>query len=193
MKVKLVVASGVHEGREIPLAGPQFLIGRDPQCQLRPSSPAISKRHCAIIIRGGKVFVRDFGSTNGTFIDGNSIQGEIEVNNQARLKAGPLDFKIMIEVAKAAPTPPKTPIPKAKPKGDDDEFAAFLLEGDEGAANAPPGIIPDGSTVMEIAAQSGQEGEKKDAAKPDAKKNADADTRSAAADILRQYQRRPRS
>src|SRR5262245_19029810 len=103
MKVKLVVASGVHEGREIPMAGPQFLIGRDPQCQLRPSSPAISKRHCAIITRGGKVFVRDFGSTNGTFIDGNSIQGQIDINDQARLKAGPLDFKIVIEVAKAAP------------------------------------------------------------------------------------------
>jgi len=192
MKVKLVVASGVHEGREIPLAGPQFLIGRDPQCQLRPSSPAISKRHCAIIVRGGKVYVRDFGSTNGTFIDGNSVQGEIEIVDQARLKAGPLDFRVVIEVAKVAPTPPGTPIPKAKPKGEDDEFAAFLLEGDEGAANAPPGIIPDGSTVMEVAVKPGEEGAKKEETKPDHKKG-EGDTRSAAADILRQYRFRPRS
>ena len=90
MKVKLVVAQGVHEGREIPIAGVQFVIGRDPQCQLRPSSPAISKKHCAITIKGTKVFVRDFGSTNGTFADGVAIQGEVEVHDKTLLKVGPL-------------------------------------------------------------------------------------------------------
>ena len=74
MKVSLVVASGAHEGKVIPLTGAQFLIGRDQQCNLRPASPAISKLHCAVLIRDGKVHVKDFGSTNGTLVNGALIQ-----------------------------------------------------------------------------------------------------------------------
>jgi len=54
MKVSLVVATGAHEGRVIPVTGSQFLIGRDPQCHLRPASQAISKLHCAVLVRDGK-------------------------------------------------------------------------------------------------------------------------------------------
>src|SRR5262245_23665565 len=114
MKVKLVVGSGVHEGREIPIASQQFVIGRDPQCQLWPSSPAISKKHCAIIQRGNKVFVRDFGSTNGTFVDGQAVTDEVEVTDQAKLKVGPLDFRLLIE-ATAIQKPLAAPPAPAKP------------------------------------------------------------------------------
>src|SRR4051812_2979685 len=65
MKVSLVVASGVHQGKAIPIAVPQFLIGRDPQCHLRPASQAVSKQHCAVVVRDGQVYLKDFGSTNG--------------------------------------------------------------------------------------------------------------------------------
>ena len=42
MKVSLIVASGVHVGKSIPVSGAKFLIGRDPECQLRPASQAVS-------------------------------------------------------------------------------------------------------------------------------------------------------
>jgi pSer/pThr/pTyr-binding forkhead associated (FHA) protein len=188
MKVKLVVASGVHAGREILIAGQQFVIGRDPQCQLRPSSPAISKKHCAVILRGGKVFVRDFGSTNGTLVNNEMVVGEVEVGDQASLKAGPLDFKVVIEGAPAVPkAEPAAPARKPAAKsGEDDDFAAFLLEGDQGGSSSA--TVPDGSTIMEMGAIPPQAEEKK----PEPKKP-EADTRSAAADILKLYQRRPRS
>lgn len=194
MKVKLVVATGVHEGREIPIAGPQFVIGRDPQCQLRPSSPAISKRHCAILVKGGKVFLRDFGSTNGTFANGQPVQGEVEVTGSTPIKVGPLDFRLVVEPA-TAPAPAAAAAPAAKKpagKGEDDEFAAFLLDGDEGPATA--GSVPEGSTIMEMSAvkPGDPDPESKDKPKPETKA-AEADTRSAAAEILRKYQRRPRS
>lgn len=183
MKVKLIVASGVHEGREIPIAGQQFVIGRDPQCQLRPSSPAISKKHCAIILKGNKVFVRDFGSTNGTFVNEQMVSGEVEVTDQTTLRAGPMAFRIAIEEVQP-PKPAAVAKPATAPAGEDDDFAAFLLEGDSG-----PAAVPEGSTVMEMGSLTPQEGGEK---KPEPKK-AEADTRSAAADILKMYQRRPRT
>lgn len=193
MKVKLVIATGVHAGREIPIVGPQFIIGRDPQCQLRPSSPAISKKHCAIYLRGGKVFVKDFGSTNGTAVNGQQLAGEIEIANGASVQAGPLDFRVVIDApVKMAPTPAKAPAATGK-SGEDEDFAAFLLEGDEGPTGISPTAVPGGSTVMQMGAI--QPTEAQTEPKPEEKKKAEpeADTRSAAADILRKYQRRPRT
>jgi predicted component of type VI protein secretion system len=136
MKLRLVVASGVHEGKGIPITTPQFVIGRDEQCQLRPASPAISKRHCALMVRGGQVFVRDFGSTNGTFVNGQLVEGEVELFDQDLLKVGPLEFRVGMEVstvmskpataapkaaaaAKVAAVPARAPAPAAKPADDD--------------------------------------------------------------------------
>jgi predicted component of type VI protein secretion system len=97
MKLSLVVAQGVHQGKVIPVPTPQFLIGRDPQCQLRPASEIVSKRHCALLVREGKVVVRDFGSTNGTFVNGEAITDEREVSNGDLLKVGPLEFTVRVE------------------------------------------------------------------------------------------------
>ena len=56
MKLSLVVMTpGKMEGKAIAITLPQFVIGRDPQCQLRPASPVISKRHCAILVKDGKL------------------------------------------------------------------------------------------------------------------------------------------
>ena len=81
MKISLVVASGVHQGKPIAIPGTQFLIGRDEGCHLRPASPAISKKHCLLLVRDNKAFVRDLESTNGTFVNG-------ERTEVARLASG---------------------------------------------------------------------------------------------------------
>ena len=116
MKVSLVVASGVHQGKVIPIVGPQFLIGRDPECQLRPASQAVSKQHCAVIVRDGKVYLQDFGSTNGTLLNDVIVKGEERlVENNASLKIGPLDFTVRIELT--APKADGTPLPDLNAEG----------------------------------------------------------------------------
>jgi predicted component of type VI protein secretion system len=115
MKLSLVVlTTGKQEGKLLPITLPQFLIGRDPQCNLRPASAAISKRHCALIQRDGKVFVRDFDSTNGTFVNDQQIKGEVEVHHDDRLRVGPLSFTVQIE-ATAPVNKPTPPPPTRKP------------------------------------------------------------------------------
>src|SRR3954466_4610239 len=110
MKLSLVVLSeGKVSGQAIPIKLPQFLIGRDPQCHLRPASPVISKRHCALITRNGKVFVRDFESTNGTFVNDVRVENQRELKNNDVLKIGPVVFKVQLEVPVAVDKP--TPLP----------------------------------------------------------------------------------
>lgn len=132
MKVSLVVASGAHEGKQIPIAGSQFLIGRDPQCQLRPASQAISKKHCGFEVRDGKVYVVDYGSTNGTTVNDEVIRGvEVAVQDGASVKIGPLDFVVRIE--KSAPKPDGTPLPS-----DVEAAALAAVKAAAGTAARPP-------------------------------------------------------
>lgn len=103
MKLSLVVLSGKPEGKEIPIRLTQFLIGRDADCHLRPASPLISKRHCAILVREDRAYIRDFGSTNGTLVNQEQIQGEAELHDGDNLKVGPLTFQVKL-LAEPAPT-----------------------------------------------------------------------------------------
>jgi pSer/pThr/pTyr-binding forkhead associated (FHA) protein len=214
MKLRLIVEGGVHAGKAIPITLPQFVIGRDAQCNLRPSSAAISKRHCAIMVRGSQVFVRDFGSTNGTFVNGVLVQGEVELRNADKLKVGPLEFVVGLELA-TAPKAAAKPVPAsatadangkaadehvdmtvAPSEGPTSDKIADLLLDDDGAA--PPAnastldtaeSVPEGSTIMELPA-TGKPGEP---AKPPVKTVlGTGNTSNAAAEILRKYQRRPR-
>src|SRR5437764_1384362 len=102
----LVLTSGKMEGKALDVKLSQFVIGRDPQCHLRPASPHISKRHCAQLQREEHVYLRDFGSTNGSFVNDEPVKGEVELHNDDRLKIGPLEFKVRIEAGVAAPARP---------------------------------------------------------------------------------------
>jgi predicted component of type VI protein secretion system len=140
MKFSLTVLSaGTMQGKVIQIPLAQFLMGRGPECNLRPSSPGISKRHCSLMTRSGKVFVKDFASTNGTFINDQRIKDETEVTDGDCLKVGPLAFRINVEHAPSVSEP--TPLPAAVAKqavaSDDEEAAALLLAMQEKEASAP--------------------------------------------------------
>src|SRR5437867_12903547 len=119
MKLSLEVSVGKAAGKVIAIAGPQCLIGRDPDCHLRPASPVISKRHCALVLREGRAYIKDFESTNGTLVNNERIIGEQELNDRDALKIGPLEFVAKLEGAEAVPVDKPTPAPAAN-QGDDD-------------------------------------------------------------------------
>jgi pSer/pThr/pTyr-binding forkhead associated (FHA) protein len=175
MKINLVVLSaGTAAGKALSIKVPQFIIGRDPGCNLRPASAMISKRHCAVLVKNGQVFLRDFGSTNGTFVNDEPVKGEIRLKDGDVLKVGPLSFKVVIEgqPSPTKPTPP--PKPKSADVMDDDAAAALLSVDDEtGAVSVTHAEdeVPSGSTVMEIPTF-GEPGEeaKENAVQPDDKK-----------------------
>ena len=124
-RVNLVVASGAHQGKTIPITSTNFVIGRDPDCNLRPASPAVSKKHTAIIIRDGKLLAKDLGSTNGTFVNDEQITEERQLANGDRLKLGPLDFQIqLVPGGKSSATTPAVNSQAEKPT--DPEVSASM-------------------------------------------------------------------
>jgi len=197
MKLSLVVNEGVHKGKVIAIPHKQFLIGRDPQCHLRPASNMISKRHCALLIRGDKAFIRDFESTNGTILNDVPVKGESELKNEDRLLIGPLTFLVRMEITGPQPVPAETIKPPVSEAVDDESAAALLLDVGEGEETTASGGevdsegIPTGSTVTDLPAIEGTE------AKPGGNKTPPPkeapDTSHAAKASLDKYTRRRRT
>jgi predicted component of type VI protein secretion system len=204
MKLRLVVLNaGRMEGRSIPITITQFLIGRDPECHLRPTSPLISKRHCVLLIKGDKVSVRDFNSTNGTLVNDQAVKGECELRDQDRLKVGPLEFRLVMEGVTVVSRP--TPVPgsgSAETEPADEAAAAMLLslsDDTDTASSSSAGVdsegVPTGTTIMESPlAQTSTPlpDTTKPVDKEAAAKQAAGNTSSAAKAILEKYLRRPR-
>lgn len=96
MKYVLIVAKGKHRGMPIPIEVDLFVIGSGQVCQLRAQHPGLGEQHCALVMRGRKVFIRDLGSGKTTTVNGELIPSSEEwpVHKGDRLGVGPFEFKI---------------------------------------------------------------------------------------------------
>jgi len=71
-----------------------FMIGRQEDCHLCLSSPDVSRRHAEIYQHGGKLRVRECGSTNGTFINRKQLYDDAALCNGDVLHFGSLEFRV---------------------------------------------------------------------------------------------------
>lgn len=93
MNVKLIVSSGKSAGRAIAIKRPKLLIGRAEECDIRPLSDDVSRRHCAVHVGPADVWVEDLGSRNGTFVNGTRITEKVKVTTGDMLRIGMLELK----------------------------------------------------------------------------------------------------
>jgi pSer/pThr/pTyr-binding forkhead associated (FHA) protein len=70
---RLVVLSEGMTGRTLELKVERTTVGRIEDNLFQIPEASVSSHHCEILLRGGDILVKDLGSTNGTFIDGQQI------------------------------------------------------------------------------------------------------------------------
>lgn len=68
------------------------IIGRDPGCDIIITGSHVSRRHAELSIRGGKLWVKDLGSSNGTFVNGKR-NDEVQLKNGDEVKFDAMTFK----------------------------------------------------------------------------------------------------
>lgn len=102
MQVVLRVVGGKHNGREIKLAVPKFIIGRGEGAHLRPSSDLVSRHHCGISVSDGQVIVEDLGSRNGTFVNGEQLKAAHTARSGDTIRIGRLQFELVMDPARSA-------------------------------------------------------------------------------------------
>lgn len=81
IQVYATVVVNLDNGRdqEMKVGDGPLYIGRGVDCQLRPVSELVSKKHCVLNKRLYSVTVTDLESSNGTFVNGKRIGGTVEL------------------------------------------------------------------------------------------------------------------
>lgn len=126
--MRLAINNGKANGRIINVKGTHLLIGRDPECQLRPLSDEVSRRHAKLKVVAGIPVIIDLSSTTGTRLNGQRLTSPATLRNGDRVEIGPLSFTILLEEAKR---------PKKPRRATEDEVASWLvdMEDDEPASS----------------------------------------------------------
>jgi len=104
MVTKLIVASGKSAGRSISLKRNKLLIGRSEDCDVRPLSDEVSRRHCAITVGPADTWIEDLKSRNGTFVNGKKIETETRVKlaDGDMIRVGSLELRVATTAAPPA-------------------------------------------------------------------------------------------
>ena len=71
-----------------------FIVGRDEECNLKLTDKRISRRHSEIRRSGDHLWIRDLGSTNGTFVNQKKIEQAELLEPGDRISIGKYKFSI---------------------------------------------------------------------------------------------------
>lgn len=103
MKIKLVVATGKHEGKVIRVQKAKYLFGRHEECDLQITSLKVSVHHARMRVRGDEVWLRDLDSKNGTFVNEERIADERQITSGDTIRIGPLVAKVQLSEGPLSP------------------------------------------------------------------------------------------
>ena len=98
MRVTLRVLAGPYHGQEFIFdEHDTFLIGRSENAHLYlPEDRFFSRHHCLLEIAPPRCFLRDLGSTNGTFVNGQRVQ-EVFLKSGDRIQGGQTVLEIDVQ------------------------------------------------------------------------------------------------
>lgn len=160
MRVLLKVIGGKNDGREIGIAVPRFIIGRGETAHLRPASDLVSREHAVIEVIDGSVRLTDLQSRNGTFVNGEKINGSVVLKGGDAVRIGRLQFEMIIDPVQAGTKNPKVSsvvdaasrTASSGKKGSlDDDITDWLMEsGDEEDPATSPRLGLSGSETVQF-------------------------------------------
>ena len=65
-----------------------YMIGRNPSCQICFDFPDVSERHAILTVRANKAVVEDLHSANGTYVNGEPIDGPVALDGGMVIQIG---------------------------------------------------------------------------------------------------------
>jgi len=86
----IIMRSAAVSPQVIKLKPGDYLVGRDPGCDVVVADPYVSRTHARIFYKDGKWYIVDLGSKNGTYVNGEDIKGReaVELREGAEIVIG---------------------------------------------------------------------------------------------------------
>jgi pSer/pThr/pTyr-binding forkhead associated (FHA) protein len=139
MAFQLVVVRGRSSSAAHRLGSGVTVAGRQDGCQLVIRSSQVSRRHCEIVETDGRLAVRDLGSANGTFVNGERVEGRRELKPGDELMIGDVKFRVdPASTADAGGSAIAEPMIVSDVLIEDDEDDAVALDIDNEPAKPAP-------------------------------------------------------
>jgi diguanylate cyclase (GGDEF)-like protein len=91
----IVQIHGPELGKKYALEEHEFTIGREEGNHIVVDLDNVSRRHAMIIRRQGRMFVKDLGSTNGTYLNDQEVTQETPLRSGDLIKVGGSIFKFL--------------------------------------------------------------------------------------------------
>ncbi len=88
-------------------------VGRSPDCDFSIDHPTVSTMHCELILTTDGVILRDCGSTNGSFVNGDPVKEEVRLMAGQTVLLG--DVELFVETTQANVAIPQYERPRPKP------------------------------------------------------------------------------
>jgi len=107
VNVRFVVTKPSSKATTFPVRLP-LLVGRSEEAKFRIQQDRVSRKHCEFFEQDGGVYLRDLGSTNGTFLNGELIEtsAKVPLEPGAIVKVGSLEFRVEFDAVGRAPASP---------------------------------------------------------------------------------------
>jgi hypothetical protein len=88
---------GLEVGDRLDLFG-GLSIGRSPEADVRIEDRFASQIHARVFSKRNSYRLEDLGSTNGTFLNGEQVNGEVELHDLDQVKIGDTEFRFELDV-----------------------------------------------------------------------------------------------
>ena len=132
---KFIIKSGKYRGKTLKLPERDVVLGRDPDCDIRVPDGDISRKHCRLLIKKGKLYVQDLQSRNGTYVNDQLIETETPLQPGDQLRVGPMLFELA-GTKKTIKKPSNLEPDQAAPLSDDD-ITTWLTEAESEPESEP--------------------------------------------------------
>jgi len=101
MLLLTTLIGGNRETRE--LTDGAWMIGRGEMCRIRLDFPDVSERHAIMTVRDGRAVIEDLHSANGTYVNGDQIDGAVELDGGKIVQIGASMFRVSEDSAQEEP------------------------------------------------------------------------------------------